>query len=215
MTEELNLKELERQAWLSYHQDGLLDIGIGLFILAIGIGFTTSLFWLAGALFAAGVSTYAAAKRALTVPRLGLVQFGPDRIRREKREKSFFVLFFSVSAFLGLMMFLLVTSMYRGGFGGTAGPLARTLEAMIMAPIGFIGALAMVALGYWKQITRYYTYAALVFLAVTVGPLAGIDHPIYVTAAGAVILVSGLAHLVRFLRMYPVKGGEELEHGGD
>jgi hypothetical protein len=212
MIEEFNLKELERKAWLSYHQDGLLDIGLGLYILAIGIGFHTGMTWLVGILFVLGASTFAGAKKALTIPRLGLVQFGPERIRREKREKSFFLIFFSVSAALGMMMFLLVVSMRGGGLGGTTGPLARTLEAMIMAPIGFIGALALVALGYWKQLNRYYTYAALIFLAVTVGPLAGLEHPVYTAAAGAVILVSGLVYLVRFLIAHPLQRGEESDH---
>ncbi|MFC1484708.1 hypothetical protein ACFL5M_06110 [Candidatus Neomarinimicrobiota bacterium] len=212
MTEELNLKELERKAWLSYHQDGLLDIGVGLFILAIGVGFTTGMVWLAGMLVAIGFSTYAGAKQALTVPRVGLVQFGPGRVRREKQEKSFFVIFFTVSAVLGMMMFLLVTSLNRGEYGGTSGPLARTLETMIMAPIGFIGAVGMVALSYWKQLTRYYYYAAILFLAVTVGPLMGIEHPVYTAGAGVVITAAGVVLLVRFLIAYPLKDREEISH---
>ncbi len=212
MTEEVNLKELERKAYLSYHQDGLLDIGLGLFILAIGIGWATGMAWLAGVLAATGFSTFAGAKKVLTIPRLGLVQFGPERIRREKKEKSFFLLFFTVTAVLGGMMFMLVTSIYRGEFGGTSGVLARTLEAMIMAPIGLIGALAMAALAYWRQLTRYYYYALLLFLAVSVGPLLGIAHLVYTTAAGAVITVAGLVLLVRFLLAYPLKDRKEISH---
>jgi hypothetical protein len=215
MTEEINLKELERKAWLTYHQDGLLDIGIGLCILAVGIGFATGMAWLAGVLAATGFSTFAGAKRAFIIPRVGLVQFGPERIKREKKEKSFFLLFFTVTAVLGMMMFMLVTSIFKGGFGGTSGVLARTLEAMIMAPIGLIGALAMVALGYWKQLTRYYYYAVLLFLAVSAGPWLGITHPVYTSAAGAVITVAGLVLLVRFMTTYPLKDQEEISHVDD
>ena len=215
MTEELNLQDLERKAWLFYHQDGLLDIGLGLFILAIGIGFGTGMFWLAGILAAVGLSSYAGAKKALTVPRVGLVQFGPERVSWEKKEKSFFVIFFTISAGLGMMMLLLVTSIHRGEFGGTSGVLARTLEAMIMAPIGFIGALGLVALGWWRQLTRYYVYAALIFLAVTVGPLMGIAHTVYTSAAGAAITVAGIVLLIRFLLAHPLEDQKEIGYVDD
>ena len=33
MDQKINLKQLERKAFISYHQDGLLDIGIGMILL--------------------------------------------------------------------------------------------------------------------------------------------------------------------------------------
>ena len=33
MDQKINLKELERKAFISYHQDGLVDIGLGLIML--------------------------------------------------------------------------------------------------------------------------------------------------------------------------------------
>jgi hypothetical protein len=38
VTKEPNLKEIERKAYMSYHQDGLLDIFAGLYILGFGLG---------------------------------------------------------------------------------------------------------------------------------------------------------------------------------
>ena len=37
MVNKIDLKEIERKAYLSYHQDGLLDIFIGMFIFAFGL----------------------------------------------------------------------------------------------------------------------------------------------------------------------------------
>ncbi|UCD37078.1 MAG: hypothetical protein JSW54_09605 [Fidelibacterota bacterium] len=215
MAEDFDLKRLERKAYLSYHQDGLLDIGLGLFILAWGIGMATGMAWMAGILAATGISIYAGAKKAITVPRAGLVQFSPERVRKEKKEKSFFVGFFTVSAALGIMMFMLVTSIIRGEFGGSSGLLARGLEAFIMAPMGLIGAAGLVALGYWKEIRRYYGYAILLMLAVALGPLMDIPHPVYVSTAGSVITLAGLFILMRFLKTYPPADKKETTHVND
>ncbi|UCH10544.1 MAG: hypothetical protein JSU61_01215 [Fidelibacterota bacterium] len=212
MAQDIDLKLLERKAYLSYHQDGLLDIGLGLFILAIGIGMATGMAWMAGILAATGISVYAGAKRAITIPRAGRVQFSPERVRKEKKEKSFFVGFFTVSAILGLMMFVLVTGIIRGEFGGSSGILARGLEAFIMAPLGLVGAVGLAALGYWKQINRYYYYAVLLMLAVSMGPLLDVPHPVYVSVPGGVIALVGLVMLVRFVKVYPRENREDASH---
>jgi NADH:ubiquinone oxidoreductase subunit 6 (subunit J) len=212
MPEDIDLKQLERKAYLSYHQDGLLDIGLGLFILAWGVGMATDMAWMAGILAATGISIYAGAKKVITIPRVGLVQFGPERVRKEKKEKSFFVLFFTVTAILGIMMFALVSSIIRGEFGGSSGMLARSLESFVMAPLGLIGAVALIALGYWKELRRFYVYAALLFLAVSIGPLLKIAPPVYTSMAGGVITLAGLVMLVRFLQTYPLVNREAMSH---
>ena len=38
MTKEPDLREIERKAYMSYHQDGLLDIFVGVYILGFGLG---------------------------------------------------------------------------------------------------------------------------------------------------------------------------------
>lgn len=199
MVPEIDLKALERKAYLSYHNDGLLDLGLGLPILAVGIGWAVGMPWLAGVFFAVGVSSYAAAKKILTIPRLGLVHFGPDRRRRQKREIFFFMIYFTFTALLGVVMFFLVSAVNRNpdGFG-------RMLEKFIMAPPGILLAIALAALAFWKQVSRFYLHAAVLLLAVFGGPLLGIDRAVYFSAPGVVNLSAGLYLLIRFLRTYPL-----------
>lgn len=199
MVPEIDLKALERKAYLSYHNDGLLDLGLGLPILAVGIGWAVGMPWLAGVFFAVGFSSYAAAKKILTIPRLGLVHFSPERKKREKKEKSFFVVYFTITALLGVVMFAVVAGVNRNpdGFG-------RILEKFIMAPFGLLIAIAFAALAYWKQVSRFYLYAAVLLLAVFGGPLLGIDRAVYFSAPGVVNLSAGLYLLIRFLRTYPL-----------
>jgi hypothetical protein len=82
MAAQLNLKELERKAWQSTFEDGLWDLFFGAVLL-----------WIAGSrlipndlismVLALGLlAAFIAAKRILTVPRLGMVKFGSGRKRK-------------------------------------------------------------------------------------------------------------------------------------
>lgn len=83
MAQEINLKQIERKAWISFFEDGLLDILMGLLLLLMVVpnmlsdvfpskswqyGTTVALAGLAVVIFWAG-------KRFITMPRLGRVQF--------------------------------------------------------------------------------------------------------------------------------------------
>ncbi|MFB0516738.1 MAG: hypothetical protein ACETWG_09075 [Candidatus Neomarinimicrobiota bacterium] len=199
MQSEMDLKALERKVYLAYHQDGLLDIALGLFILAFGLFMIWEMPWLAGALYASGVAGYAGAKKALTVPRLGVVHFSEERQSRLRRETGFYIVFFTITCLLGVVMFIVAAS---GGIQKT--PWLRHLfEHFRLWPIGLIGVVALAALAYWKQLNRYYAYAVLILCAVFIGPMLAIPHPAYLITVGGVIMAAGLVVLVRFLRAYP------------
>ena len=81
LPEEIDLKEIESRAYLSYHQDGLLDIYIGLAAVFLGtfLWIAPDMFiYLAGTMFM-WMLLYIASKKALTVPRLGYVEFSKER----------------------------------------------------------------------------------------------------------------------------------------
>jgi len=200
MSHEIDLKTIEKKAYLSYHQDGLMGLFVGLGILGFGIGMAAdATSYLGGLLPAILFSLWAAAKKAITVPRVGLVRFGPERRIRIKKEKRFFMIFFTITMLAGVGVFFV----YEGR-AGLPSNLRSWLSEFVMAPMGLIGAISFCVLAYWKQITRYYIYAALLLVAVFVGPLLDISPPVYVSAAGGVILLCGLAMLIRFLRSYPL-----------
>ena len=78
MVEDRRFKQLERRTYLLYHQDGLIDIIIGLCIMGFGLNmFTDSsafsiLAWMP-VIFLPGL------KNKITVPRLGYAQFDRKR----------------------------------------------------------------------------------------------------------------------------------------
>ena len=208
MTQEMNLKEMERKAWTAYFDDGLLDITAGLFVLAFGIGMTTRYTYLT-ALSWMVILFFAAAKKSITVPRAGLVKFSPERERRMKKETLFYVVFFTITAFIGLGFFIAMAIGIPQSVKTIVGELALvTYELIIAAGLCFVA--------YWKQIKRFYAYAGITLVIIVVGlfidmpevnPLTIIGYQFF--AAGIIILFTGLFVLARFLRRYPNREGEE------
>lgn len=191
----LDLKELEKKAYTSYYNDGLLEIFLGATILLMGIALFFDVAYLFGIIPVLAMTSWAGAKRALTVPRIGMVRFGPERQLRIRKEKLFFTVYFSITVIAGIVVFIV--------FSRSIDSARRIFGAYPLAPIGVIGALALVFLGYWKQIRRFHLYALLALAAVFGAPELGVEPPHYMTGLGIVILVIGVSLLVRFLSAYP------------
>lgn len=208
MTPEMNLKELERKAWTAYFDDGILDITIGLFVLAFGIGMTTPytgmavLSWMV-------IFFFAGAKKSITLPRVGLVKFSPEREERMKKETSFFVVFFSITALMGLAFFLALTT-------GIPQPIKTVVGELALVSYELIIAVGICLVGYWKQIRRFYAYTGFLLIVIVAGmlletpganPLTTMKYQF--TATGTIILLTGLVVLARFFRRYPRREGRE------
>ena len=96
---ESSLTEVERRTYMSYHQDGLLDIFVGVYVLLFGSGISLmtvtefSTWFVIPAIFPAlMVPIWISAKKRITMPRIGYVKFGsrsPNRL---------------MAVFLGLMV---------------------------------------------------------------------------------------------------------------
>jgi len=101
MTGKINLKEIERKAWMSYFEDGLWDIFMGLLMLTTGIRSLTDNVWFTLGIFAALLISVIG-KKLITIPRIGRVKFGPAR--KVKQKKLAAVLIVSVLATLALLL---------------------------------------------------------------------------------------------------------------
>lgn len=205
MTQEMNLKELERKAWTAYFDDGILDITVGLFVLSFGIGMTTRYTYLTAMSWMV-IFFFAAAKKAITLPRVGLVKFSLEREERMKKETSFFVLFFTITAIVGLVFFIAFTMGMPQSVKTLLGKLALVAYELIIA-------LALCFVAYWKQIRRFYAYAGFMVVVLLAGHLLGADQywlgAYQYTATGTLILIVGLFVLARFFRKYPRREGGE------
>ena len=212
MAQNLDLKQLERNAFRSTFQDGLLDIFLGLALLLFAVTpLLTDLglgdFWSSVVMGCGWLVAWLGlllAKRRVTVPRVGRVKPGPERRARHSRvvAVSTVVLFAGVLA--GFAVYLLPQ------------PDARLLDWLAPLLLALL-AFGMFGLGaHLLDLPRLYGYGVLAGLAAPVGELlyrhAGARHhgwPITFGIAGGAIVIAGVVMLVRFLRAYSVMGEDE------
>ena len=89
----LNLTDIEKKAYRSTFQDGIWDIFLGLVLLILAVGALLSnrgmpegrQMTVLIVLQAAAVAFFIAGKKCITVPRMGLVKFGPQRKGKIRR----------------------------------------------------------------------------------------------------------------------------------
>jgi len=207
VTKEPNLKEIERRAYISYHQDGLLDIFAGLYVLGFGLGIYMDIIWesgfgviMPGILVAVVLPIWIAAKRRITVPRIGFVNFG---IRGASKLMAIFVGL--AVAGLGVMsVFTLAT--FQGGS-------RQWLDLIFqngMLIVGFGSFAVCVLFGYSMGLKRLYAYGLLAVISLVIGHFAGIFFAYILTALGTTVIVTGVALLIGFVRKYPLKGDKAI-----
>lgn len=208
----MNLKEIERKAWRSTYQDGLLDIFLGLLLLAIAAGA-----WMSDSGFMWGLQTgvfvglemgallvFILGKRLITIPRLGLVRFGPKGMARQRRG----VWLGAASAVVGLAVLGIAVA--------ANGNLEERLLWEVIIPAAYVlNMLVVFSLGaYFLDAPRLYVIGLMYALALPLDMLlrAIFNADLTVLAFGIpamVVVVMGAVVLVRFLNAYPLPVGEE------
>jgi hypothetical protein len=195
MSQNDELKKLSRKAYLSYHQDGLIDILIGLGILGFGLMMLTGsvifnmLAWLP-------ILLYVPLKNRITVPRFGYVQFTSERVKKQR---------LVIALMVGLLLFSFLLGLFVFNFYDDMPPLLEILlagDGMLL--IGGMFALMLLVAGLVTRLDRLIGYAILTMLIVPGGAVLGIAPEFRVIFLGAMILVIGIMLLARFLRAYPL-----------
>jgi hypothetical protein len=218
MTTDMDLKQLERKAFRSTFQDGLWDIFLGLLLLNVGGstllgGSGMSPLWaMVGLTAFAGLVLllFWAGKKFITTPRIGQVEFGPQRKSKLKRVRG--VLFLSV--LMGLLMFL-------WGLGAWSGRLPYLLaELPIPAYVWAVQCLVVFSVAaYFMDVTRFYLYGVLYALPFPLGVLlahntdlpAAYSMALTYGSAGGIMVLIGILLFIRFVRRYPKPAQDGLE----
>lgn len=212
MSQNINLKELERKAWRSVFQDGLWDIYLGLLLMALAIYALLSKTKLPEAqqmviyigLMALSMLVLWAGKRFITLPRMGRVKFGP---RGKTRRRKAAVLL-AISVLVGALVSIVTSLALKGN-------LSDGLPLHLVVPAAWaLNMLVLFSLGaYFLDYDRLYLigvlYALAVPLLIWLDEFAGIKLGFIALAVPAgIILIVGLVVLVRFLRDYPLPAEE-------
>lgn len=200
MADRIDLKALERKAYTSYHQDGIFDIILGLAIIFFGLTLLPlleeNMVYLWGGVFVVWFISYGAAKKSITVPRMGYVEFSPSRRYR-------LVFLFSLLVIVNVVILVIMV------FGLSAAAVAFLNQYGLLV-VATVGGGLFALFGWATQIYRLLGYGVIMFLAFSAAHVfvLPITYPIIVL--GIVIAGLGFLLLYRFLRKYPkVRESEE------
>lgn len=193
MSEKIDVKKIERKAYMSYHQDGLWDIFLGAIILAWGVSMMTEMASMSGVWFVVLFPLLMAAKRRITYPRLGYAE-----VPRARKSKLQMTILLGIVMLLGVLVLLLWTSQL--GSSSLRDWLRRYFEIAFGAMVAIV--LCIMGLIHW--IKRLYVYAVVMFLGFAGAHRFNFHMKFSFIAAGAIILLSGVVLLIRFLRKYPL-----------
>lgn len=188
MNQNINLKEIERKAWTSYFQDGLFDIFLSIFMLTMAIRALTDNVWFIFMVLVA-VLVVPLGKRFITIPRIGLVKFGPARKARLWKLRAV-----GGIAFLAMLVVLLLI------LSGSNLP-SKEIRAAIQG-IGLT--LLFCLMAYFWDFRRLYVYGMFYAIGMVLWEMLGDPvGPIAFLVSGSVTLLIGIALFVSFLRKYP------------
>jgi hypothetical protein len=214
MSNALDLKQIERKAFRSTYQDGLWDILLGVIVAAMAItiyrpesGYSPMNIIGMVLIYAVVYSLFWAAKKYITLPRMGQVRFGPTRQQKKKTLAIILGIIVLIQAFVvGVTVFGWLNPVFGAKLLGSFGD--YSLEHLAVAALGsfFVGP-SMLVIAYLIDFPRGYYIAILMALAVFLMIL--INQPIYPVVIGVLIIVPGLVLFIHFLKKYPLPQGDE------
>lgn len=206
ITENIDLKEIEKKTWRSTLEDGLLDIYFGLLVLSIGMGITlddllpepfnaiiTIIFMIIGLIF------FLLGKKYITQPRLGVVKLG----LKTKSRKIKTIIVLSINSIILLIIFIIrfVNPELRLIIPGYLDGLITGL-LFITVPLCFAA--------YFLQYPRLYFIAIMVGLSFFLSDIFSIfilepfDALIAFVLTSSAVILMGIISLIKFIQKYPL-----------
>ena len=201
--ENIDLKEIERRAYLTYHKDGILDIYLGMGIMAVASVFFFEVFVTSTGIIALFPILYAASKKQYTIPRLGYVKFSTSTNGRARNSVTLALLLGSMSAVAGLFAFY---SSISTGYSWIE-PLIANWKITVASILLVVFSL----FGYVSDLRRMYYYGLLSSVVFVSGIFLPIPGFLLILIVGSIISINGIVHLYRFIQEYPIEKGNEDE----
>ena len=184
-----DLKNLERNLFLKYFEDGFWDMYIGLLMVSFGLTILLDLGYLAGIFSSLGIFIPSIGKSRITYPRMGYIKFRKTKIRNIS-----FILFGVM--LLGVVLFFFFA-------GGRDSQITQFLRKNLLFVIGSVwgGALGLAAA--FLNVNRYFIYAGLVFMGVSLAHWIG-SLGLNLIMVGVLIIIMGMFILKKFIRNNPI-----------
>jgi hypothetical protein len=187
----MDLEKLEREAYSTRSDSGVLDVVIGAGLLGYGLLARMGAYLVPTCCLLLALML----DRLVVVPRVGRVRFSADRRARERAGVLLIALIVLVPIPVGLVLFFADRLASWTGFIATHATLVAGL---------FVG-LGMAAVGWARSADRFYIYSIAALLSFAGAQFFGQHHLWPMIGIGAPILAVGIALVVRFCARNPVK----------
>ena len=201
--ENIDLKEIEKRAYLTYHKDGILDIYLGIGLMTIASVFFYEVFVGITGTIALLPVFYAVSKKQYTIPRLGYVKFSQSTMGRARNSVTLALLLGAMSAVAGLFAFYSVIS--------TGYSFIEPLIANWKITMAVILLVVFSLFGYVSDLRRMYYYGLLSSIVFVSGIFIPVPGYMLILLVGGIISINGMALLYRFTQEYPIEKGQENE----
>jgi hypothetical protein len=203
MSEKISLKMAERKVFRTAFRDGLWDILIGCFVLQFAIAPLLSRrlgdFWSSAVFIPLWVLVFVAirlGKKHIVRPRIGLVKFGPARVKILTRLTTVMVAVNLAAFILGVYV-----AFNFKVFPGWMYPLFMGLMVLALSSVA----------AYALNTPRYFVYGLLFLFSFAIGEWLFIQFrvphhgfPVTFGITAAIIILTGLSQFFRFLRDNPL-----------
>ena len=210
MAAPFDLRQIEKKAFRTTFEDGLLDINIAGIVASMALldrmPEEDASRWLRYGLFLFGMIAsaliYQLGKKFITQPRIGQVVFGAMRKRRTATLAGI------LGAIIAIQVLIVLGSILLLNNPGLAGQLGLNItqldaERLLVSAIGalFVGP-SMAIMAYFSDFSRGYYIAVLLSLAVFL--MIWFRSPVTMFCAAALIFIPGVVLFIRFLRKHPL-----------
>lgn len=204
-----SLREIEKKTHISYHQDGLIDIFVGVYVSLFGLGIllgnvaSFSTWIVIPAIFpAVMIPIWVSAKKRITMPRIGYVKFG---VRGAGKLMALLLGLMVAGAGLGALMAFT--------FSSSQGWALAVRDLMISYGViisGIVAASISSLFGYTMGLKRLHAYGLLILVLFSAGYFITFPFEYILLIIGIVIVINGFVLLSRFTRKFPLPKGDEI-----
>jgi len=200
MTQNINLKEIEKKAYRDSQQDGLMEVMMGLILMTFGGFFYSPVFSFYILLIVFAGRIVESIRRRYTYPRIGFVKF------HEENPKDALTGVFLFEVAVIVIMFTLISLF---------GNVKDYSQWVDWAPL-FFGMILVGPFAHAQSRSGNVRYTGYAILSVVLGVFFSLIEfgsgftglILYLVFIGAFLFLSGLAIFTRFLRKYPIPAKE-------
>jgi len=182
-------------------QDGLGDIFAGICILFAGLSLSIDMPWFGGIMVPVLYPVWKDAKARIRGRRIEGSQSSAPQVNRERQTFIMLALLGGLTFILGLLVFgtMALPSLMPG--------FHTWLRDYFLLFLGGLAALLFLAVGAVIRHRRFYLYALASLAIFSIGFLFNFSFEITLTTLGAILLITGLFVLLRFLSEGPALDG--------